>query len=158
MLLSVALCFSLLHRVKRRALLAVSLLVVVAAHVEWSDGRPPYPAILIVPFAGFVFFGLIGVLPIPWILSGEIFPTPVSVQNNCSPTPLRFRNEFHETVPVLYDETAQLYSVVLMRVVMQGGSEMPKGTLLFVVKNQKLRVKKRVEYLFVFFFLEISRH
>jgi len=121
MLLSVALCFSLLHRVKRRALLAVSLLVVVAAHVEWSDGRPPYPAILIVPFAGFVFFGLIGVLPIPWILSGEIFPTPVSVQNNCSPTPLRFRNEFHETVPVLYDETAQLYSVVLMRVVMQGG-------------------------------------
>lgn len=81
-----ALCFALLHRIKRRTLLTVSggcmaasLLFVIAYMKTFERVQdPPFAITLIVAFVMFMFFALLGVMPIPWILCGEVFPTAVS--------------------------------------------------------------------------------
>ncbi|XP_003245538.1 facilitated trehalose transporter Tret1-like [Acyrthosiphon pisum] len=80
------LCFGMLHRIKRRnllvisgALMAASLAFIIAyitafQHVE----HPPYAGTVVVAFVAFMFFGLLGIVPMPWILSGEVFPIAIS--------------------------------------------------------------------------------
>ncbi|XP_029343468.1 facilitated trehalose transporter Tret1 isoform X2 [Acyrthosiphon pisum] len=79
------LSFAAMHRVPCRTLvmvsggcMAISLLTVVAymkAFVGVQD--PPFQMTLIVAFVMFMFFALLGILPIPWMLCGEVFPMAV---------------------------------------------------------------------------------
>lgn len=81
-----AICFSSLHRVKRRTLLiisggcmAASLFVVLAYMRTFRDvEHPPYATTPIIAFVVFLFFCMIGILPVPWAICGEVFPTAVS--------------------------------------------------------------------------------
>eukprot|EP00102_Acyrthosiphon_pisum_P023924 XP_016661134.1 PREDICTED: facilitated trehalose transporter Tret1 isoform X2 [Acyrthosiphon pisum] len=79
------LSFAAMHRVACRTLvmvsggcMAISLLTVVA-HMKAFAGvqDPPFQMTLIVAFVMFMFFALLGILPIPWILCGEVFPMAV---------------------------------------------------------------------------------
>uniref|UniRef100_A0A2S2NTN1 Facilitated trehalose transporter Tret1 n=1 Tax=Schizaphis graminum TaxID=13262 RepID=A0A2S2NTN1_SCHGA len=77
--------FAAMHRVPRRRLvvisggcMAVSLLVVVAYMRAFAGVQdPPFAMTLIVAFIMFMFFALLAILPMPWILCGEVFPMEV---------------------------------------------------------------------------------
>ncbi|XP_026817040.1 facilitated trehalose transporter Tret1-like isoform X1 [Rhopalosiphum maidis] len=77
--------FAAMHRVPRRKLvvvsggcMAVSLLVVVAYMSAFAGVQdPPFATTLIVAFIMFMFFALLAILPMPWILCGEVFPMEV---------------------------------------------------------------------------------
>ncbi|XP_022169572.1 facilitated trehalose transporter Tret1-like isoform X2 [Myzus persicae] len=79
------LSFAAMHRVPRRTLvmvsggcMAVSLLVVVAYMKAFAGVQdPPFEFTLIVAFVMFMFFALLGILPMPWMLCGEVFPMAV---------------------------------------------------------------------------------
>ncbi|KAL4105322.1 hypothetical protein QTP88_020570 [Uroleucon formosanum] len=79
------LSFAAMHRVARRTLvmlsgvcMAVSLLTIVA-YMRTFDGvqDPPFGMTLIIAFLMFMFFALLAILPMPWILCGEVFPMAV---------------------------------------------------------------------------------
>lgn len=78
-------CFGLLHSLKRRTLLiisggcmAISLFVIVAYMKIFENVEdPPFEIILTIAFVMFMFFSLLGILPLPWILCGEVFPMAV---------------------------------------------------------------------------------
>ncbi|CAI6354660.1 unnamed protein product [Macrosiphum euphorbiae] len=77
--------FAAMHRVPRRTLvmisggcMAVSLLIVVAYMKVFAGVQdPPFAMTLIVAFIMFMFFALLAILPMPWILCGEVFPMAV---------------------------------------------------------------------------------
>ncbi|CAH1732174.1 facilitated trehalose transporter Tret1-like isoform X1 [Aphis gossypii] len=77
--------FAAMHRVARRKLvmisggcMAVSLLVVVAYMSAFTGVQdPPFAMTLIIAFVMFMFFALFAILPMPWILCGEVFPMEV---------------------------------------------------------------------------------
>ncbi|XP_025191046.1 facilitated trehalose transporter Tret1-like isoform X2 [Melanaphis sacchari] len=77
--------FATMHRVARRKLvvvsggcMAVSLLIVVAYMSAFTGVQnPPFPMTLIIAFIMFMFFALLAILPMPWILCGEVFPMEV---------------------------------------------------------------------------------
>ncbi|XP_022169564.1 facilitated trehalose transporter Tret1-like [Myzus persicae] len=77
--------FAAMHRVPRRTLvmvsggcMAVSLLVVVAyMRIFTGVQDPPFAMTLIIAFVMFMFFALLAILPMPWILCGEVFPMAV---------------------------------------------------------------------------------
>ncbi|CAI6358562.1 unnamed protein product [Macrosiphum euphorbiae] len=77
--------FAAMHRVARRTLvmisggsMAISLLIVVAYMKAFAGVQdPPFEMTLIVAFVMFMFFALLGILPMPWILCGEVFPMEV---------------------------------------------------------------------------------
>jgi len=84
------LCFTVMHRVARRTLvmvsggcMAVSLLIVVTymrAFVGVQD--PPFEMAVVVALVLYMFSTLLGILPMPWILCGEVFPMSVKGNNN----------------------------------------------------------------------------
>ncbi|XP_060859337.1 facilitated trehalose transporter Tret1-like [Metopolophium dirhodum] len=77
--------FAAMHRVARRTLvvvsggcMAISLLTVVAYMRAFAGVQdPPFEMTLIVAFVMFMFFALLGILPMPWVLCGEVFPMEV---------------------------------------------------------------------------------
>lgn len=79
------LCFAMLFRVRRRMLsilssvgMTVSLFVVIVYRKTFADvENPPFACTQIVTFVLYMFFALLGCLPLPWILIGEIFPMRV---------------------------------------------------------------------------------
>lgn len=81
--------FAAMHRVARRKLvmisggcMAVSLLVVVAYMSAFAGVQdPPFAMTLVVAFTMFMFFALFAILPMPWILCGEVFPMEVKGNN-----------------------------------------------------------------------------
>lgn len=77
--------FAAMHRVERRKLvmisggcMAVSLLVVVT-YMRAFEGvpDPPMSMTLMFAFIMFMFFALLAIVPMPWILCGEVFPMAV---------------------------------------------------------------------------------
>lgn len=82
--------FAAMHRVPRRTLvmvsggcMAVSLLVVVTYMRTFTGVQdPPFAMTLIIAFVMFMFFALLAILPMPWILCGEVFPMAVKGNNN----------------------------------------------------------------------------
>jgi len=82
--------FAAMHRVAFRTLvmisggcMAISLLTVVAYMKAFAGVQdPPFEMTLIVAFVMYMFFALLGILPIPWILCGEVFPMAVKGNNN----------------------------------------------------------------------------
>lgn len=80
-----SLSFIMLHRIKNRTLMiisgglmAVSLIVIVAyAKIFGNVENPPYQFIPITLFFIYIYFAVLGILPIPWILCGEVFPLAV---------------------------------------------------------------------------------
>jgi len=82
--------FAAMHRVARRTLvmisggcMAISLLTVVAYMKAFAGVQdPPFEMTLIVAFVMFMFFALLGILPMPWVLCGEVFPMEVKGNNN----------------------------------------------------------------------------
>lgn len=77
--------FSLLSDIKRKTLvvvssggMAVSLAVIVAYQkiYKYTDD-PPFSNVLIIAFVAYVFFALLGMLPLPWTLCGEVFPIAI---------------------------------------------------------------------------------
>ncbi|XP_025408098.1 facilitated trehalose transporter Tret1-like [Sipha flava] len=77
--------FSLLFEVKRRTLMvyssmgmAVSVAVFIG-YMKWYAGSddPPCADVVIVAFVCYVFFSLLGVIPLAWMISGELFPMEV---------------------------------------------------------------------------------
>jgi len=82
--------FAAMHRVARRTLvmisggcMAVSLLIVVAYMKAFAGVQdPPFAMTLIVAFIMFMFFALLAILPMPWILCGEVFPMAVKGNRN----------------------------------------------------------------------------
>lgn len=78
-------CFGLLHSLKRRTLLiisggfmALSLFAIVTYMKIFENVKdPPFEVTLIIAFMMFMFFSLLGILPLPWILCGEVFPMAV---------------------------------------------------------------------------------
>lgn len=77
--------FAFLYRLKRRTLMVISgactsaCLAVIVIYVKTFEGvdSPPYGLILVLAFILFMFFNLLGILPLPWILCGEVFPMAV---------------------------------------------------------------------------------
>jgi len=82
--------FAAMHRVTRRTLvmvsgggMAASLLVVVTYMRTFAGVQdPPFAMTLIIAFVMFMFFALLAILPMPWILCGEVFPMAVKGNNN----------------------------------------------------------------------------
>ncbi|XP_022175971.1 facilitated trehalose transporter Tret1-like [Myzus persicae] len=80
------LSFGMLHHIKRRtllvvsgALMAASLAFIIAYITAFRNvEHPPYAGTLVIAFVAFMFFGLLGIVPLPWILSGEVFPIAIS--------------------------------------------------------------------------------
>lgn len=81
-----AICFASLHRVKRRTLLIVSsgcmtaslFIVLVYMRTFRNVENPPYAITPVIAFVVFLFFSMIGIIPMPWSLCGEVFPLAVS--------------------------------------------------------------------------------
>lgn len=79
------LCFAALHRVNRRTLLvvsgvfmAVSLIVIVAYMKTFEHVQdPPFSVVLVIAFTVYMFFAILGILPLAWSLCGEVFPMAV---------------------------------------------------------------------------------
>ncbi|KAL4105321.1 hypothetical protein QTP88_020569 [Uroleucon formosanum] len=77
--------FAAMHRFGRRTLvmisggcMAISLLtVVVYMRVFAGVQDPPFEMLIIISFVMYMFFALLGILPMPWILCGEVFPMAV---------------------------------------------------------------------------------
>lgn len=78
--------FGILHHVKRRTMLAVSSALMTASlafiiayiSVFRNVEHPPYVSTLVVALVAFMFFGLTGIVPLPWILCGEVFPITIA--------------------------------------------------------------------------------
>lgn len=79
------LCFVTLHQVRRRTLsifssvgMTVSLIAVIVYGKTFADVQnPPFTFTPIASFVSYMFFSLLGCLPLPWILVGEVFPMRV---------------------------------------------------------------------------------
>ncbi|VVC29775.1 Hypothetical protein CINCED_3A008222 [Cinara cedri] len=77
--------YACLHRVKRKTLAVASCigmaasLATIIVYAKSFDGadRPPFGTVLTLAFVVYVFSGQIGMLPMPWILCGEVFPMAV---------------------------------------------------------------------------------
>ncbi|XP_025408087.1 facilitated trehalose transporter Tret1-like [Sipha flava] len=77
--------FTFLHRLRRKTLMVISgvgastsLFVVVVYTLIFRDvAHPPYGTVLATAFIAYMFFNLLGILPLPWILCGEVFPMTV---------------------------------------------------------------------------------
>lgn len=77
--------FSALHHIRRKTMaaissggMAISLIAIVAyikIYKEVAD--PPYPLFLIVAFVVYVFFAMLGMLPLPWSICSELFPIAI---------------------------------------------------------------------------------
>lgn len=82
--------FAAMHRFGRRTLvmisggcMAISLLtVIVYMRVFVGVQDPPFEMLIIISFGMYMFFALLGILQIPWILCGEVFPMAVKGNNN----------------------------------------------------------------------------
>ncbi|XP_050439287.1 facilitated trehalose transporter Tret1-like isoform X2 [Adelges cooleyi] len=80
-----SLTFAVLSGVRRRTLTTVSCLgmfsglAVIVSYLYLFEGvsDPPYGNALIIAFFVYVYFSLLGMLPLPWSLTGELFPMPV---------------------------------------------------------------------------------
>lgn len=80
-----SLVFSALHGVRRKTLtvvscvgMAVSLSAIVVYMWTYKNVvDPPYDALPIVSFVGYMFFAMMAMLPLPWTLCGEVFPMAV---------------------------------------------------------------------------------
>ncbi|XP_015373989.1 PREDICTED: facilitated trehalose transporter Tret1-like isoform X2 [Diuraphis noxia] len=78
--------FGILHHVKRRTMLAVSSALMAAslafiiAYISAFQNveHPPYVSTLVFALVAFMFFGLTGVVPLPWVLCGEVFPIAIA--------------------------------------------------------------------------------
>lgn len=74
--------FGILHWCKKRTLVSVSggfmaaSLIVVVAHskIYKNVDDPPYTVVSLLAFIVYMFFALLGVLTMPWVLSGELYP------------------------------------------------------------------------------------
>lgn len=79
------LAFAGMHRVPRKTLtvisgtlMAASLFVAVVYLKTFENVQnPPFDFVLIAAFVVYMFAALLGILPMPWILSGEVFPMAV---------------------------------------------------------------------------------
>lgn len=84
------LIFASMHRIARRTLvmisggcMGVSLLIVVAYMKVFAGVQdPPFQITLIIAFLFYMLFALLGILPMPWVLCGEVFPMEVKGNNN----------------------------------------------------------------------------
>jgi hypothetical protein len=58
--------------------MAVSVAVFIG-YMKWYAGSddPPCADVVIVAFVCYVFFSLLGVIPLAWMISGELFPMEV---------------------------------------------------------------------------------
>jgi SP family facilitated glucose transporter-like MFS transporter 8 len=80
-----SLVFSMLHHVRRKTLtvvsgcgMALSLVVIVSyIHMYRDVTDPPYGILQIFAFIMYMFFALLAMLPLPWIICGEIFPMSI---------------------------------------------------------------------------------
>lgn len=78
--------FTLMHRVQRRTLAVVSFvgmsasLIAIAVYAKafGNADRPPCEFVLVVAFVTYMFFSLLGALPMPWTICSEVFPTYVT--------------------------------------------------------------------------------
>lgn len=78
-----SLAFSVLHGVGRRTLavvsgtgMAVSLVVTMASRRALAAGES-VNAVPVAAFVAYMFFAMLGLMPLPWIYSSEVFPTAV---------------------------------------------------------------------------------
>lgn len=77
-----SLSFSILHWCKKRTLVMISggftagCLIVIVIHTKMFKNveNPPYMMVLLLAFILYMFFALLGILTMPWILSGELYP------------------------------------------------------------------------------------
>jgi len=84
------LSFAAMHRVKRRTLVMLSgvcmagALLIIVTYMKAFDGvqDPPFAMTLIIAFLMYMFFALLAILPMPWILCGEVFPMAVKGNKN----------------------------------------------------------------------------
>lgn len=78
--------FTLMHDVDRKTLAVVSfvgmsasLMAIVAYLKAFADtDRPPCEFVPVVAFVAYMFFSLLGALPMPWTICSEVFPTDVT--------------------------------------------------------------------------------
>lgn len=78
-----SLVFSALHGVRRRTLtvvsgtgMAASLVVTMASRRVFAAGES-VNAVPVVAFVAYMFFAMLGLMPLPWVYSSEVFPTAV---------------------------------------------------------------------------------
>lgn len=80
-------CFAVLYRVRRKTLVVISgtimsttLLAIVACVHAFGDVQDKPPALttaLVAAFVAYMYSSMLGILPIPWVLCGEVFPMAV---------------------------------------------------------------------------------